>query len=57
MKAKKQRISHYELLVQSCDNAQVGYERALTKEASAKHFVKTASSDSAKSEIKILEML
>jgi predicted flap endonuclease-1-like 5' DNA nuclease len=57
MKATKPKISHYELLVRACDQAKASFERALTKEASAKHFLKTSpSSDLPKSEIKILKL-
>jgi predicted flap endonuclease-1-like 5' DNA nuclease len=56
MEAKKQKISHYESLIRACDKTKAEYERILTKEASSKHFWKTASSDFTKSEIKILKL-
>jgi predicted flap endonuclease-1-like 5' DNA nuclease len=56
MEAKKQKISHYELLMRACDKTKAEYERILTKEASTKHFWKTASSDFSKSEKKILKL-
>jgi predicted flap endonuclease-1-like 5' DNA nuclease len=56
MEAKKQKISHYESLIRACDKTKAEYERILTKEASSKHFWKTASSDFSKSEIKILKL-
>jgi predicted flap endonuclease-1-like 5' DNA nuclease len=56
MEAKKQKISHYELLMRACDKTKAEYERILTKEASSKHFWKTASSDFSKSEVKILKL-
>lgn len=55
MEAKKPKISHYELLMRACDKTKAEYERILTKEASSKHFWKTASSDFSKSEVKILK--
>jgi predicted flap endonuclease-1-like 5' DNA nuclease len=56
MEAKKQKISHYESLIRACDKTKAEYERILTKEASSKHFWKTASSDFSKSEIRILKL-
>lgn len=56
MEAKKQKISHYELLIRACDKTKAEFERILTKEASTKHFWKTASSDLSKSEKKILKL-
>jgi predicted flap endonuclease-1-like 5' DNA nuclease len=56
MEAKKQKISHYELLMRACDKTKAEYERILTKEASTKHFWKTASPDFSKSEVKILKL-
>jgi predicted flap endonuclease-1-like 5' DNA nuclease len=56
MEAKKQKISHYESLIRACDKTKAEYERILTKEASSKHFWKTASSDFSKSEVKILKL-
>jgi predicted flap endonuclease-1-like 5' DNA nuclease len=56
MEAKKQKISHYESLIRACDKTKAEYERILTKEASSKHFWKTASSDFTKSEVKILKL-
>jgi predicted flap endonuclease-1-like 5' DNA nuclease len=56
MEAKKQKISHYELLMRACDKTKAEYERILTKEASTKHFWKTASPELSKSEKKILKL-
>jgi predicted flap endonuclease-1-like 5' DNA nuclease len=56
MEAKKQKISHYELLMRACDKTKIEYERTLTKEAATKHYCKTASPDLSKSEKKILSL-
>jgi predicted flap endonuclease-1-like 5' DNA nuclease len=56
METKKQKISHYELLIRVRDKTKIEYERTLTKEASTKHYWKTASPDLSKSEVKILKL-